>query len=153
MSRYKLTPRRAPWNCLVLALVALSITLPAAAIEVQNLDFMANQFGRYAPGGDCARQPRIVVDRSGLAFENGDARHKVERFDYAASFGGVHYSGIGVWLMPLYGRERPVLLNFNAEEQAGVLVVAPYDRGWPGGPPLSARHQVVVDASPYRKCG
>ncbi len=26
-------------------------------------------FGRYAPGGDCAREPRVVVDATGIALE------------------------------------------------------------------------------------
>jgi hypothetical protein len=153
MSRYQQRQRSACWICVALALATLATATPVAAIEVENLDFMALHFGRYAPGGDCARQPQVVVERTSLAFENGEARHKVERFDHAASFGGVDYRGTGVWLMPLYGRERPVLLNFNAGEQAGVLVIAPYDRGWPGGPALSARHRMLVDGSPYRKCG
>lgn len=135
------------------ALLGLALAAPfASAIEVPDLQHMSEHFGRYAPAGDCQRQPQIVVARTGLSFENGDARHKVARIDYAASYGGNFYEGISQWLFPLYGNERPFLMTFNAEEQRGLLTLTPHDRGWQGGPPFSARHQALVDASPYRMC-
>ncbi|CAN5653865.1 hypothetical protein BH23PSE2_BH23PSE2_06180 [soil metagenome] len=137
-----------------LALV-LALTLapsPASAIEVRNLEHLEDIFGRYAPGGDCTRQPQVLVEQSGLTFFNGAAKHKVARIDHAASFMGNYYEGIGIWLMPLYGTERPIVMNFNAGEQRGALTIEGHDRGWNGGPPLTARHQAVVDASPYRRC-
>ncbi len=127
-------------------------TLQARATGLPNLDQFVENHGNYAPGGDCNIYPSIMVDGNGLSVENGEARYKFERFHHAANFGGRDYSGISVWLMPLYGIERPLLLTFNSGEQPGVVTVEPYDRGWPGGPPLSARHQRLVDASPYRKC-
>lgn len=124
----------------------------AGAIEVNKLEHMEGIYGRYAPGGDCKRQPQVVAELAGLTFENGDARHKVARIEYAASYLGNSYEGIGIWLMPLYGTERPIVLNFNADEKPGALTIDGFDRGWKGGPPLSARHQALVDASPYRRC-
>jgi hypothetical protein len=138
---------------LLAALLCLAcLPPPASAIEVKNLEHLDEIHGRYAPGGDCRRQPQVVVELSGLTFQNGEARHKVARIEYAASFMGNFYEGIGVWLMPLYGNERPIVLNFNADEQRGALTIVGHDRGWKGGPPLSGRHQALVDASPYRKC-
>ncbi len=43
-------------------------------------------------------------------------------------------------------------MAFNADEKNGVLTVEPHDEGWAGGPKLSARHQALVNGSPYRKC-
>lgn len=131
--------------------LALAPTL-AGAIEVNKLEHMDGIYGRYAPAGDCKRQPQVVVELSGLTFHNGDAKHKVSRIEHAASYLGNSYEGIGIWLMPLYGAERPIVMNFNADEKPGALTIDGFDRGWKGGPPLSARHQALVDASPYRRC-
>ncbi len=135
----------------VLLGLALAPSL-ASAIEVKNLEHLDEIFGRYAPGGDCQRQPQVLVELSGLTFLNGDAKHKVARIEHAASFMGNFYEGIGIWLMPLYGTQRPIVMSFNAGEQRGTLTIEGHDRGWNGGPPLTARHQALVDASPYRKC-
>lgn len=135
----------------VLLCLALAPTL-AGAIEVNKLEHMDSIYGRYAPAGDCKRQPQVVVELSGLTFHNGDAKHKVSRIEYAASYLGNSYEGIGIWLMPLYGTERPIVMNFNADEKPGTLTIDGFDRGWKDGPPLSARHQALVDASPYRRC-
>ncbi|MDQ3495719.1 MAG: hypothetical protein M3485_09435 [Pseudomonadota bacterium] len=124
----------------------------ASAIEVKNREHLDEIFGRYAPGGDCQRQPQVLVELSGLTFLNGEARHKVARIERAASFMGNVYQGVGIWLMPLYGTQRPIVMNFNAGEQRGTLTIEGHDRGWNGGPPLTARHQALVDASPYRRC-
>jgi hypothetical protein len=137
----------------LVVLLGLVLAPPlVSAIEVRNLEHLGELFGRYAPGDDCERQPQVVVESSGLTFLNGTAKHKVARIDHAASFMGNFYEGIGIWLMPLYGTERPIVMNFNAGEQRGALTIEGHDRGWKGGPPLSARHQALVDASPYRKC-
>ncbi|GAA4868786.1 hypothetical protein [Luteimonas vadosa] len=140
---------------IVLAIVGTLVfgSPPAAAIELPNLDQFAALHGRYAPDGDCSGHPRITVDGNGLGIENGDSRYRMGRFEHAANHGGVDYAGMSVWLMPLQGSERPLLLTFNSKEQPGVLAIEPYERGWDGGRPLSARHQRLVDASPYRLCG
>jgi len=36
--------------------------IPAQAVEVTDLKGLEDIYGRYAPAGDCKRQPRIVVD-------------------------------------------------------------------------------------------
>jgi hypothetical protein len=46
--------------CLSLGLVASVMTCGAAsAVELAGLDGYDPIFGRYAPGGDCKRQPRM----------------------------------------------------------------------------------------------
>ena len=74
---------------------------PSPAIEVDNLDGFEQHFGRYAPGGDCAKQPRIAIDREGFSFEAGPALPKATRADYAASFRGNFYQGISLTFFDL----------------------------------------------------
>src|SRR3546814_10973204 len=60
-------------GCIIAATLALAFAVPSAAVEVDNLDAFKQHFCRYAPGGDCGKQPQIVVRHSGLAFEGGQA--------------------------------------------------------------------------------
>src|SRR3546814_19479775 len=48
-------------GCIIAATLALAFAVPSAAVEVANLDAFQQPFGRYAPGGDCGKQPQIVV--------------------------------------------------------------------------------------------
>ena len=50
---------------------------PVAAVEMHDLKGLEQIFGRYAPGGDCTRQPRILVDVSGPFFELEGKTEKV----------------------------------------------------------------------------
>jgi len=126
----------------------------AGAVEVPNLEGFDDVFGRYAPGGDCARTPRIVVDRSGMRFEGlpgGDV--KVTSVEYAASFGGNYYEGLTKWFFPFRnGNGYPIVMAFHADEKRGTLAIAPHDEGWQGGPPLAPRDKALVDGSPYALC-
>lgn len=137
------------------ALVASIVAIAAGAahaVEVQNLDGLEDIFGRYAPGGDCAREPRITVDRSGLTFEGAGPTEKVTNPEYAASYGGNFYEGIGKWIFPFRaGDGYPILMSFNADEK-GALTITPHDEGWQGGPKLSPRNQKLVNGSPYALC-
>jgi hypothetical protein len=136
-----------------LACAAALAAAPAGAVTVDDLEGLEAQFGRWAPAGDCSRQPRIVVARDGMSFEVGGKTEKVTRMEWAVSFGGVSYEGISQWLFP-FGREGswPILMIFNENEKQGVLAIAPHDAGFPGGPPLGARDRALVDGSPYAKC-
>lgn len=126
---------------------------PAAAVTVENLEGLEEHFGRYAPGGECAREPRITVERAGMTFEVGGRSEKVSRLEWAVSYGGNSYEGISQWLFP-FGSEGayPILMTFHAGEKKGVLTIEPQDEGWPGGPPLSPRNAALVKGSPYAKC-
>jgi hypothetical protein len=125
----------------------------ARAIEVQNLEGLEDIFGRYAPGGDCAREPRITVERSGLTFEGAGPTEKVTNPEYAASYGGNFYEGISKWIFPFRsGGGYPILMSFNADEKKGALTITPHDEGFQGGPKLSPRNQKLVSGSPYALC-
>lgn len=136
-----------------MALAALlALALPAIAIEVENLDGFEQHFGRYAPGGDCARQPQVVVAREGFSFEGGPALPKATRPDYAASFMGNYYEGISLTFFPYPVEPRPFVLTLNAEEKPGVMTIGVYDFDYQGGPRLPEKYRPYIAASPYAKC-
>jgi hypothetical protein len=108
--------------------------------------------GRYAPQGDCRKQPTIEVTPAGELSIHADEKAERIKPDIAFSYGGNFYEGIQVWLFPYHEPERPILFNFNAEEQFGRLDVTGHDHGWAGGPPLSRSHQALVNGSPYQRC-
>lgn len=123
------------------------------AVEIPDLRGFEALFGRYAPAGDCTRLPRIAVDASGITFETRAGTEKVVQLEYAASFAGPSCAGIGHWFFPFRNANGyPVIMNFNADERAGLLTVQPNDEGWEGGPKLGAKYQPLVAASPYAKC-
>lgn len=135
-------------------LLPLLSCMPAAhAVEITGMSDFPPLLGRYAPGGDCHRQPRIVIDAAGMGFEVEGRIERVARLEYAASYGGNFYEGSSQWFFP-FGRDGnyPVLMTFNADEKPGVLTVTPHDAGMPGGPALSPRHRALVGGSPYLRC-
>ena len=125
----------------------------ATAVEISDMKGFEALFGRYAPGGDCTREPRVLVDATGIAMELKGVTDKSTKLEYAASFGGPEYRGNTAWFFPFSSANGwPVIMAFNADEKHGLLTVEPHDEGWAGGPKLSARHQALVNGSPYRKC-
>nr|WP_295375674.1 hypothetical protein [Pseudoxanthomonas sp.] len=135
-------------------LLSLLSCMPAVhAVEITGMSDFPTLLGRYAPGGDCHRQPRIVIDAAGMGFEVEGRNERVARLEYAASYGGNFYEGSSQWFFP-FGRDGayPVLMTFNADEKAGVLTVTPHDEGFAGGPPLSPRNRALVAGSPYLRC-
>lgn len=131
---------------------ALALCAPAMAIEVENLDGFEEHFGRYAPGGDCAKQPQVVVAREGFAFEGGPALPKATKPDYAASFMGNYYEGISLTFFPYAAEPRPFALTLNADEKPGTLTLQAYDFDYQGGPRLPDKYRPYIAASPYAKC-
>jgi len=135
------------------ATLVLACALPSAAIPVDSLEGFEQYFGRYAPGGDCARQPQIVIDRSGFAFEGGPALPLATQPEYAASYMGNYYEGIGLFFFPYPVEPRPFLLTLNADETPGVLKLEVYDFDYQGGPVLPDEYRPYIAGSPYLKCG
>lgn len=125
----------------------------AGAVEISDMKGFEALFGRYAPGGDCAREPRVVVDATGIAIELKGATDKATKLEFAASFGGPEYQGNIRWFFPFSSANGyPVIMAFDPDQGAGVLTVEPHDEGWEGGSPLGVRHQALVKGSPYAKC-
>lgn len=140
-------------HTILLAPAILLFTCTASAVEVADLAGLESIFGRYAPGGDCSRQPQILVELSGLTFEIAGASERVTNPEYAASYGGQGYEGITQWIFPFRIPEGyAILMTFNANEQQGTLLIEPHDEGWPGGPPLRAQNEILVTNSPYALC-
>ncbi|MFO1508598.1 MAG: hypothetical protein U1F31_02385 [Steroidobacteraceae bacterium] len=123
------------------------------AVEVRDLVGHDALFGRYAPAGDCKREPRIIVDATGIAFHWSGKAVKPATFEYAASYGPHDYAGISVWIFPFILKDGySILMTFNSNEVKGVLTVEPHDEGYAGGPPLTPLNAALVKGSPYRKC-
>lgn len=138
---------------IVLLATLLAASAPALAIEVENLDGFEAHFGRYAPGGDCTKQPQIVVGRSGFAFEGGPALPDADRPEYAASFMGNFYEGISLTFFPYAAEPRPFVLTLNAEEAPGRMTLQAADFDYAGGPKLPDKYRPYLAGSPYAKCG
>jgi hypothetical protein len=122
----------------VASVIAIIAPGTASAVEVTNLAGLEDIFGRYAPGGDCKRQPQILVEFSGLTFDVSGATERVTNPEYAVSYGAHDYDGISKWIFPFRLADGyAILMTFNANEQKGALLIDPHDEGWAGGPPLS----------------
>jgi hypothetical protein len=137
----------------IATLVAMLGVTPSQAVEVTDLKGFEALFGRYAPAGDCGRQPQIVVDVSGMTFEVAGKSEKVTNPEYAASYGPADYSGSSQWFFPFrIPNGYPILMTFNYDEMPGVLAIEAQDEGYPGGPKLTPRDQALVGGSPYQRC-
>ena len=139
-------------NVVFAVAAAVSVCGPAGAIEVQNLEGFERYFGRYAHAGDCTKQPQIVIDREGFAFTGGPELPKASHPEYAASYMGNQYEGIGHWFFPYPVEPRPYLLNIDADETPGKLTLEVFEFDHNGGPKLPDKYRPYVAASPYRKC-
>jgi len=141
-------------NAFVFALVLLTLapSLPAGAVTVTDLRgiHLDSLFGRYAPRGDCAREPRITVDPTGIAFTNGGRTVHTGKFEYAVSYGPYDYQGISSWFFPFVKNADdfgPVLMTFNADEKPGLLTITNQATG-----AASPLHAALFRNSPYSKC-
>lgn len=134
---------------------ALAVASHAQAVEVSTLKDQGVDalFGQYAPGGDCARHPQIVVDEDGFGFHVAGKTERTTVFEFAVSYGGNYYEGISKWFFPFRNDAGyPILMTFNADEKPGVLTIAGHDEGWSGGPPLTTTNRALVEGSPYARC-
>ncbi|HQR25003.1 MAG TPA: hypothetical protein PK163_09470 [Steroidobacteraceae bacterium] len=151
-----MTARRVSLAFMVLAsLGALCIGTAASAVELQGLKGyqLDTIYGRYAPGGDCKRQPQVVADATGLTFEVGGKSEKVTNPEQAMDFNGPDYQGSDIWIFPFRLKDGySILMTFNPNSKKGALEIAPQDEGYPGGPKLSPRNQALVSGSPYARC-
>jgi hypothetical protein len=137
----------------VTAVITLIAPGTSNSVELTNLAGLEDIFGRYAPGGDCKRQPQVLVELGGLTFELPGATEKVTNPEYAASYAAHDYDGISKWIFPFRTADGySILMTFNANEQQGALLIDPQDEGWAGGPPLGPRNKALVAGSPYARC-
>jgi len=137
--------------------LSASACLPARAVEINDMKDFTDLHGRYAPAGDCKRQPQIVIDAGGMIFEVAAAKTRVTNPEFAASFfGGAsdNYEGISRVFFPFRNNQDgyPIIMMFNADEKKGILTIAGHDEGWKGGPALTPRNKALVAGSPYSRC-
>jgi len=136
-----------------LSIAVLGASFPAHAVELDGLKGLEGIFGRYAPGGDCKRQPQVVADVTGLTFEVGSKPEKVTNPEQMLNYLGPDYQGPDLWLFPFRLNDGyAILMTFNENAQPGTMTIVPYDEGYPGGPKLSPRNQALVSGSPYKRC-
>lgn len=136
------------WAGLIWAGPAHAVTL--TTLKDQGLDHI---FGRYAPGGDCARLPRVDIDDAGFTFRVQGRTAQSRRFEYAISFMGQSYQGISAVFFPFPvndGNFGPVILIVNADETPGRLTL---ETDLPKGQRPDPLHAVLAAASPLKRCG
>ena len=132
----------------------LCVATAAESVEVDGLSGHDDLFGRYAPGGDCKRQPRITVDASGIVFDVAGKTEKATKVEYVLGFYGPDYQGIQKIVLPFKRSdgEYAIMMEFNAGEKPGALAISGHGEGYPGGPPFSPRNKALAGASPYARC-
>jgi hypothetical protein len=136
-----------------MAVAALGSSIAANAVELNGLAGLDNIFGRYAPGGDCKKQPQILVDVTGLTFDVGGKQEKVTNPENVLGYAGPDYQGPDIWLFPFRLKDGySILMTFNAMGKKGVLTIDPQDEGYQGGPKASPRNQALISGSPYARC-
>lgn len=94
-------------------------------------------YGTYAPSSDCAVQPRIIVNKTGVHLDTAAGKRGPLPIMVSYTFaGGARYSGIQTWALVKHGGKNrwgddntPVILTFNANEKRGVLTA---EREHPG---------------------
>jgi len=105
--------------------------------------------GRYAPRGDCTREPRLIVDSQGITVQSGGKQSKLAPVDVCLTCaGGTRYEGIEVWIGPnTKGGDQPFVFRFNANEKRGTVLIEQLDRR--ALPPIVG---TMVAGSPYMRC-
>lgn len=136
-----------------LAIAALLGAVPPAGAQEAVPEEI---YGRYAPGGDCARQPRIEAGKAGVFIETAAGRSgPLPVMVCYSCAGGARYEGIQRWIYVKYGKDKwggdnmPVTFMFNAEERRGAVEIAHDDTL---KTPLGAAMTEVVRARTMRQC-
>jgi hypothetical protein len=103
------------WQAPIPLVISLLIASASGAATVKDLAGHDDIFGRYAPGGDCKRQPQIVADKSGLAFEMAGKTEKTTQLEYVTGYNGPDYQGIEKVIFPFTrpDGEYPIIMQFN----------------------------------------
>jgi hypothetical protein len=143
-----------------MAIAILGACISSAALADDDLQLPPDVYGSYAPGGDCAKQPRITVDKAGVHLDTAAGKRGPLPMMVSFSFGGgATYQGIQIWGLVKHGGKDqwgedtvPVLLTFNANEQRGALT-AERNEG-PNSPKavLDGPLTSIVQAASFRLC-
>jgi hypothetical protein len=123
--------------------------LPLSNLYGQGVDHI---FGSYAPGGDCSKEPRVVIDRNGMLFRANGREVRPGRVEYALTFLGPSYDGITAVFFPFpvssndYGR---VIMFVNDDEKPGVIR---FDADLPPGGRPDPFHAAFTNAGIFTLC-
>jgi len=136
-----------PTSLAALASVAL---LSAAGAALAQTEPAPELLGSYAPGGDCAREPKVTLGAKAITIQTGGKSTRLAPIDACYSCeGGARYEGIVVWVSQLGADRNPIepFFYFNAGEKKGALAME--KRGAQNYPPA---HRAVAMASPLQRC-
>lgn len=144
-------------NVLSIALLAVSVSSATHAADPQ---LPPEVYGRYAPGGDCTKQPRIIVDKAGVHLDTTAGQRA--SLPIAVSFtaiGGMNYDGIQIWAWIKHGGKNrygddndPVILTFNAGEKLGALSAERSEPGTERPVALDGPLTSIVQTASFHLC-
>jgi hypothetical protein len=148
---------------LPMALSALCISSVAFAAYPRlptDAQLLSEVYGSYAPSGDCLKQPRINVDKTGIHLDTAAGKRGPLPMSVSLTWiGGASYSGIQTWALikhggkDRYGDDKtPVVLTFNAGEKRGVLTAERTGSGKERPATLDGPLNSIVQAAGFRLC-
>ena len=145
---------RCPLFALLCASFVMFVPALAPAVTLHGLknSQLDDIYGTYAPRGECAREPRITVDDSGMTFTHAGKSTHSGTVEYALTYMGPDYQGIGHVIFPFPVNEDDVgrvMMTFNAGEKRGALAV---ESNLGPGQSFSPLEAALVKHSPYAKC-
>lgn len=151
--------RENPLRVMHLATVLLGGGLFSAAFAA-DLELPPDVYGTYALGGDCAKQPRVIVNKVGVHIDTAAGKRGPLPVMISYTFvGGARYSGIQTWALVKHGGKnrwgednKPVILTFNAGEKRGALTAEREDPGKERPVLLDGPLASVVQAGRLRLC-
>jgi len=145
-----------PARALLLFVLSLPVLLFAAPVLAQQEVPPPEIHGSYAPAGDCARQPRVTVNKGGVFLDTASGKSGPLPVSICYSCaGGARYDGIQIWVYVKYGKDEwggdsmPVILMFNADEHRGALQV---EHDATVKTPLGGPMASLVQARELRQC-
>lgn len=148
---------RAPRHgALALALGGIALLCAGSASAVILNGFkdtgLEHIYGSYAPGGNCAAEPRLTIDDKGITFRASGRTVLAGKVDYSPGFYGGNYEGIVVALYPFPAGEfnpGPVLMIVNADEKRGLIRI---EADVPRGQRVDPFHAALAAPASYTLC-
>ena len=136
-----------------------ALFLPAATAAAE-LSLPPEVYGSYAPSGDCGRQPRINVDKTGVHLDTAAGKRSALPINVSYTWaGGASYNGIQTWALVKHGgkdrwgdENQPVILTFNANERRGTLTAERTGSGNERPVALDGPLTSIVQTGTFRLC-
>lgn len=146
--------------CLRRLAVALPVWVVAPIAYAADLQLPPDIYGNYAPGGDCAKQPRITVNKAGVHVDTASGQRGPLPIMVSYTFvGGARYSGIQIWALVKHGGKNrwgddntPIILTFNANEKRGELTAERENPGKERPVTLDGPLTSVAQTGRFRLC-